>query len=255
MQHARAHVRKLAKLGIGNTRNRLRIIDDARVGCKEAGNVSPVLIQVGAQALSHNRARDISAAAVEQLDFAIFRRAIEARKHEALFLADRSLELFGSLIHIDRAIGAERNNVGRIDEREAQVFSHHAAREVFAAAHDILRRVFSTLRELTEDAEFMGNGVAQIQLFGNFAEALADSAQKVIACHVVLQVSVHQIQQVGNFAVELITLAGGAHDDKTARGVGLDDCLDFFELAGRAHARAAELRNLDHRTTFDAQYT
>ena len=71
----------------------------------------------------------------------------------------------------------------------------------------------------------------------------------------VLQVSVHQVQQVGNFAVELVTLAGGAHDDKATRGVGLDDCLDFFKLAGRAHARAAELRNLDHRTTFDAQYT
>ena len=82
VQDARAHVRKLAHLLVRDAADGLGMLDDARVGGEEAGDIGPVLIQIGIQALGKDRARDIAAAAIEQLDLSLARGAVEARHHE-----------------------------------------------------------------------------------------------------------------------------------------------------------------------------
>ena len=151
------------------------------------------------------------------------------------------------------AVLIERNHVGGVDEGKAQIFGHHARGEVFAAADDVFGREIAALGAFAEYAEFVADGIIQIEFFGDFAEALTDSSEQVVAGHVVLQVRVDQIQKIGDLAIGLIALArGGNHDEPTGR-IGLDDLLHLLELLGGADARAAELRYLDHiLPTFDS---
>ena len=116
MQNACAHVRKLAQLLVGNARNGLSLGYDARVGRVEARHVGPVLVQIGTQALGQDRAGNISAATVEQLDLALARRAVEAR-HNKTALLTILLHQLGGAIHAERAVVMERHNRRGVQER------------------------------------------------------------------------------------------------------------------------------------------
>ena len=97
MQDARAHVRKLAQLLVGNARNGLSLGNNTRIGRIETRDVGPVLVQVGAQALGQNRTRDIAAATIEQLDLALTRRAVETGHNKAALLAVLLHQLGGAI--------------------------------------------------------------------------------------------------------------------------------------------------------------
>ena len=59
MKHGRSHVGKLAQLTVGDRLNRFRIRNDMRIGYKETGHVSPVLIEVCVHGACHDRTCDI----------------------------------------------------------------------------------------------------------------------------------------------------------------------------------------------------
>ena len=116
VQDACAHVRKLAQLLVGNARNGLSLGNNTRIGRIEARDVGPVLVQVGAQALGQDRARDIAAATVEQLDLALSRRAVETGHNKAALLAVL-LHQLGGAIHAERTVVMERHNRRGVQER------------------------------------------------------------------------------------------------------------------------------------------
>ena len=116
VQNARTHVRKLAQLLVGNARNGLSLGNNTRIGRIEARDVSPVLVKVGAQALSQDRARDIAAATIEQLDLALTRRAVETGHNKAALLTVL-LHQLGGAIHAERTVVMERHNRRGVQER------------------------------------------------------------------------------------------------------------------------------------------
>ena len=116
MQDACAHVRKLAQLLVGNARNGLGLGNNTRIGRIETRDVGPVLVQIGAQALGQNRAGNIAAATVEQLNLALTRRAVETGHNKAALLTVL-LHQLGSAIHAERTVVMERHNRRGVQER------------------------------------------------------------------------------------------------------------------------------------------
>ena len=72
VQDGGAHVGELAQLLVGDARDGLGVV--RRCAGRRTGSrrdVRPVLVQVGLEALGEDGARDVAAAAVEQLDLAL----------------------------------------------------------------------------------------------------------------------------------------------------------------------------------------
>ena len=173
VQDACAHVRKLAQLLVGNARNGLSLGNNTRIGRIETRNVGPVLVQIGAQALGQDRARDIAAATVEQLDLALTRRAVETRHNKAALLTVL-LHQLGGAIHAERTVVMERHNRRGVQERQAQVLGHQASGEVLATAHELLGRVAARAGALGKSRELLADGIGELQLVSDIKIALAD---------------------------------------------------------------------------------
>ena len=118
VQYARAHVRKLAQLLVGNAGDGLSLGHNARVGRIEARDVGPVLVQIGAQALGQNGTGNVAAATVEQFDLALAGRAVEAGHDKAALLAVL-LHQLGGAVHAERTVMMERHDRRGIQERQA----------------------------------------------------------------------------------------------------------------------------------------
>ena len=245
VQDTCAHVRKLAQLLVGNARNGLSLGNNTRIGRIEARDVSPVLVQVGAQALGQNRARDIAAATVEQLDLPLTRRAIETGHNKAALLAVL-LHQLGGAVHAERTVVMERHDRRGVQERQAQVLGHQASGEVLAAAHELLGRVAARAGALGKGRELLADGIGKLQLVSNIKIALANVLEQLLARHVILNVRVNQVEQVGHLGVALKAATAGGNHHKTASRVGIDDGLDLLEVFGVGDRRAAKLGNLNH---------
>ena len=231
VQHARTHVGKLAQLLVGDARDGAGIGNDARIGREEARDVRPVLVEVGAEALGEDGARDISAAAVEQLDLALLGGAVEAGHHEAALVAALLHEL-GGAAHGERAVVVEGHDVLGVEERQTKILGHEAGGKVLAARDELLGGVAAGAGTLGKGAEFIADRVGKAELVGDIEVALADVVEQLVARHVVFGVRVHEIQQVGNLGVVLKAAAACRDHHKTACGVGIDDGFDFFEMFG-----------------------
>ena len=245
VQDTCAHVRKLAQLLVGNARNGLSLGNNTRIGRIEARDVSPVLVQVGAQALGQNRARDIAAATVEQLDLPLTRRAIETGHNKAALLAVL-LHQLGGAVHAERTVVMERHDRRGVQERQAQVLGHQASGEVLTAAHELLGGVTARAGALGKGRELLADGIGKLQLVSNIKIALANVLEQLLARHVILNVRVNQVEQVGHLGVALKAATAGRNHHKTASRVGIDDGLDLLEVFGVGDRRAAKLGNLNH---------
>ena len=245
VQDARAHVRKLAQFLVGNAGDGLSLGHNARVGRVEARDVGPVLVQIGAQALGQDRAGNIAAATVEQLDLALARRAVEARHNEAALLAVL-LHQLGGAVHAERTVVMERNDRRGIQERQAQILGHQASGEVLAAAHKLLGGVAARAGALGKGRELFADGIGELQLVSDIKIALADVLEQLLARHVILNVRVNQVEQVGHLGVALKAATAGGNHHETAGRVGIDDGLDLLEVFGVGDRRAAKLGNFYH---------
>ena len=245
VQDACAHVRKLAQLLVGNARNGLSLGHNARIGRIETRDVGPVLVQVGAQALGQDRARDIAAATIEQLDLALARRAVETGHNKAALLAVL-LHQLGGAVHAERTVVMERHNRRGVQERQVQVLGHQASSEVLAAAYKLLGGVAARAGALGKGRELLADGIGELQLVSDIKIALANVLEQFLARHVILNVRVNQVEQVGHLGVALKAAAAGGNHHKTAGRVGIDDGLDLLKVFGVGDRRAAKLGNLNH---------
>ena len=160
VQDACTHVRKLAQLLVGNAGNGLSLGNNTRIGRIEARNVGPVLVQVGAQALGQDRTGNIAAAAVEQLDLALTRRAVETGHDKAALLAVL-LHQLGGAVHAERTVVMERHDRRGIQERQAQVLGHQAGGKVLAAAHELLGGVAARAGTLGKGRKLLADGIGE----------------------------------------------------------------------------------------------
>ena len=140
----------------------------------------------------------------------------------------------------------EGNDVGGVEERQAQVFGHQLGGEVLAAAHELLSREFPGTSPLGKGRKFLVNGIVEPKLFGDIEIALADIFEQVVARHVVAHVRGHKIQQVGDLGIGLVTAPASGNHHETAGRIGVDDLLDLAEMLGVGYRRASELGNLNH---------
>ena len=179
MQDACAHVRKLAQLLVGNARNGLSLGNNTRIGRIEARNVGPVLVQVGTKALGQNRAGNIAAATVEQLDLPLTRRAVETGHNKAALLAVL-LHQLGGAVHAERTVMMERHDRRGIQERQAQVLGHQASGKVLAAAYELLSRVATGASTLGKGRKLFADGIGELQLVSDIKIALADVLEQLL---------------------------------------------------------------------------
>ena len=225
--------------------DRAGVLDDAGVGGQEAGHVGPVLVEARIEAAREDGARDVAAAALEQLDGSLNRGPVEPREDEGALALHRILDADGGALEIDGAVMVEDHHVSRVDERESEVVGHDVGREPLAAAHDVLGRVL--LDVLREGIELLGDGPGDAELVGDLHEARLDVVEQHLAVNVIRDVGVHEEEEIGDLVVLGETLADGGHHDEAAVAVGLDDLLDASELLGGCDARASEFADLDHR--------
>ena len=245
MQDARTHVRKLAQLLVGDASDGLSLGHDARIRRIEARNVGPVLVQVGTQALGQNGTGNVSAATVEQLNLALAGRAVEAGHDKAAPLAVL-LHQLGGAVHAERTVMMERHDRRGIQERQAQVLGHEAGGKVLATAHELLGGVAARAGALGKSRKLLTDGIGELQLVSDIKIALADVLEQLLARHVIFNVRVNQVEQVGHLGVALKAATAGRNHHKTAGRVGIDDGLDLLEVFGVGDRRAAKLGNFYH---------
>ena len=235
-----AHIELLAQQAAQFHVSEVAVFDETKVPALQAA-----LAQAGTQALSQDRARDIAAATVEQLDLALTRRAVETGHNKAALLTVL-LHQLGGTIHAERTVVMERHNRRGVQERQAQVLRHQASGEVLATAHELLGRVAARAGALGKGRELLADGIGELQLVSDIKIALADVLEQLLTRHVILNVRVNQVEQVGHLGVALKAAAAGGNHHKTAGRVGIDDGLDLLEVFGVGDRRAAKLGNLNH---------
>ena len=140
----------------------------------------------------------------------------------------------------------ERHNRRGVQERQAQVLGHQASGEVLAAAHELLGRVTARAGALGKGRKLLADGIGEFQLVSDIKIALTNVLEQLLARHVVLDVRVNQVEQVGHLGVALKAATAGGNHHKTAGRVGVDDGLDLLEVFGVGDRRAAKLGNLNH---------
>ncbi|VWM24109.1 Uncharacterised protein [Collinsella intestinalis] len=140
----------------------------------------------------------------------------------------------------------EGHHVRSVDERQPQVLGHEAGGEVLAAAHQLLGGVATGTGALGKGGKLFADGIGEPQLIGDIEIALPDVGEQVLTGHMVVHMRIDEIQQVGDLRVGLMTAAARTYHHEAARGIGVDDPLDLFEMLGVGDRGAAELSDLDH---------
>ena len=140
----------------------------------------------------------------------------------------------------------ERDHVGGVDERQAQILGHQASRKVLAAAYQLLGGVAALAGALGKRGKLLADGIGKPKFVRDIEIALTDVCQKVIAGHVVIHVGVDQIQKVGDLGVTREPTTARGHNHKATGGICVDDPLDLLEVLGIGDRRAAELGDLNH---------
>ena len=93
-------------------------------------------------------------------------------------------------------------------------------------------RVAARAGALGERGELLAYGIGQTELVGDVEIALADVGEQVVAGHMVVDVRVDQVEQVGHLGVARGAASAGGHNHEAARRVGIDDALDLPEVLG-----------------------
>ena len=88
VEHACAHVGKLAQLGICDNADSLGVLDDTGVSYQEAAYVCPVLVEVCVNRAGYDGASDIRTTAGEGVDRAVRIGTVEARDNGALSVGE-----------------------------------------------------------------------------------------------------------------------------------------------------------------------
>ena len=180
MQHRRAHEGKLAKLGIGYLLDRLRVINNARVRHKYAGDIRPVLVHIGVNCNRREGAGYVAAAAGHYLYLARAHTPVKAGDdYPAVLLCGFGNKGIAAFI-VYAAVKGKNHAVGRVDKGVAQIFGHELRGEILTARHEEVNgRVFAqrALKLLKLGLDI----IAQSKLVAYLGKALLDGIEDIAA--------------------------------------------------------------------------
>ena len=127
MEHLRSDIAELPQLGVGDALDGAGVLHDFGVGHKEAGDVGPVLVDVGVQRRRRQSAGDVAAAAGEGLDAAVGHGTVEAGDHHPAAGGSAAQGLVaGGLIH--GTVQPEAKPADAVQKIVAQIAMRRAAK-------------------------------------------------------------------------------------------------------------------------------
>ena len=153
VQHVCAHVGELAQLLVGEGADGHGIFYNPGIARQKSADVRPVFVQVRTRRPRDDGARNVAAAAGEGLDPAVCVLAVKTRDQRALLALERLRKQRVGALVVQLSVGAELDDVARIDEGDAQKLRHDPPGEVLPArCAEVGRRLFDDrLARLGED--------------------------------------------------------------------------------------------------------
>ena len=123
------------------------------------------------------------------------------------------------LVDVELAVVVEADERGGVDKVVAEIFGHHARREILPARNQLVDR--EALVELLAQPRKVALDVhLKIEFALDVEVARLDHGEDLLAGDGVLQVRMAQIEQIGDLVVVLVALARGGNHDEPARRVG-----------------------------------
>ncbi len=200
MQDGGAHVGKLAQFAVGDDVDRARVVDDLRVRGEHAGDIGPVLVNIGVDSAGDNGAGDVGSAAGEGLDLAVGGRAVEAGDDRAEGGGQDFAQAAVGLVGEEIARRVEMNVVRGVDEFIADEGGEDFGVQVFAAAGHVIP-FRGALQVLADDLNFGFQIEVQFQVFDDVGETLLDLAEDGFEVFAVRGGVIAGVEHVGDFGV------------------------------------------------------
>ena len=239
VEHGRAHVRKLAKLSVGDGLDGTWIVDNSGVCHKEARNVGPVLVQIGIKCARNNRARNIRAAARKCLDGSVGHNSVKSGNYRGSVLHKLLTHSLICLFLVERAVILEVDNVLSVDKVELEVLCKNERVEIFTAAcrkvtagavHHSILYVFKLTRDIEIESESFDDGIVSVGYL----------CVKLVDILVVTDLFVALVKHICDLGIFLESLAGRRRNYVTAVGVSLDYACYLLEMLGVRKRTSAE---------------
>ena len=244
MQHLRADIAQLAKLGIGDALNGLGIGHDFGIGHQETGHIRPVFVHIGVQRGGGQRAGNIAAAAGEGLDGAVGHGAVEAGNDHLASLCRVPQGLIGGLL-IHAAVQLEFQPQLAVQKGKAQIGGHQLGGKILAAGYQFV--LGNALVHLPAQCGKLALQIhIQMQLITDGGIAIHDHLIDAVTANAVFQMRMTQIQKVGQLMIVLKSFSRGGHNHHPAALVRLHNGLHLGELRGVSHAGSAEFQHFQH---------
>jgi hypothetical protein len=246
VEHACAHVGKLAQLGIGDNADSLGILNDTGVSHQESAYVCPVLVEVHLRSLCDNGAGEVGAAAGEGLDGAVGHRAVESGNNRLGSLVEKRAQACVGDVGVEVALVVEEDGARSVNELIAEVICQHDTVQVLAAAGSVIASD-SSAEVLADLREFLVQAEGKSQVGDDTVVALPDGCEgfrKILALNRYLIIAA--VQHIGDLGVLLEALSGRGGNDVTSFGVGVNYISDLLKLLCVGERASAELYNLAH---------
>ena len=241
MEHLRSDIAELPQLGVGDALDGAGVLHDLGVGHEEAGDVSPVFVDVGVQRRRRQSAGDVAAAPGKGLDRAVRHGAVKARNHYPA-AADRVTQrLIGSFL-IHRAVQLEFQPQFAVQKVIAQIICHQPGGEILAPAHQLIL-TDALVHFPAQRLKFRLQIGFQFQLVPDVQIPPPNHVEHVVAGYAVFQMRIAQIQQIRQLVVAAEALSRRRNHYHPAAGIRLHDGLYLCKLMGVCHGGAAKFQH------------
>ena len=248
MQNARAHIGKLAKLGVGDYADALGILDNSRVSNQKSRNVRPVLVKRSSDSLCDNRAREIRTAARKRLNRTVGHCAVKSGDNGSGFSLENSAEASVCDISVKLSVVVEEDTICRVNELIIEILRENNSVQILAARSRVVT-VCALAEILTDFDVLVLERQIERQILDNPVKALSHghkSLREILACEHPL---VALIQQIRNLCIIGKALSGRARHNIAALLVAFDNLGNLLKLSRICKRASSKLYNLAHKNT------
>ena len=173
MKNGCSHVRKLTKLSVCNCLDGFRIVYDTRIGYKETGNISPVLIDICMDRFCNQGSCYISTTSGKCLYRTICTCSVESRDNRMLGFAEFLGKEFVGLLSFQITVFIKTDYSSRIHKIVSKICSHDLTIEELTSGCRILDSCLCT-EILIDLLELVFKRKAQSKTFDNLIISLFD---------------------------------------------------------------------------------
>jgi hypothetical protein len=120
------------------------------------------------------------------------------------------------------------------------------AERIFAPGHQFLFGDAPVAELFLDESELLFQSGRDLQVFFDFEVAFLDRIEDLVVVHMVLQMLIGKIKEVGDFVVFRLALSGRRNDDVTAGRIAQKNGFDLLEFLGVGEGGAPELADFKH---------